>query len=36
LRDLISMLDGLSDRGVEFQSLTEAINTGTRVTGSRA
>jgi hypothetical protein len=27
LRDLITMLDGLRDRGVEFRSLTEAIDT---------
>jgi DNA invertase Pin-like site-specific DNA recombinase len=29
LRDLISFLDGLKQRGIEFQSITEAINTGT-------
>jgi DNA invertase Pin-like site-specific DNA recombinase len=29
LRDLITMLDGLRDRGVAFQSLTEAIDTTT-------
>jgi DNA invertase Pin-like site-specific DNA recombinase len=29
LRDLIAMLDGLRERGVRFQSLTEAIDTET-------
>src|SRR3984957_7566691 len=29
LRDLITMLDGLRDRGVKFRSLTEAIDTDT-------
>jgi DNA invertase Pin-like site-specific DNA recombinase len=29
LRDLIAMLDELRDRGVVFQSLTEAIDTAT-------
>ena len=29
LRDLITMLDGLKNRGVKFQSLTEAIDTET-------
>jgi DNA invertase Pin-like site-specific DNA recombinase len=29
LRDLIAMLDGLRDRGVEFRSLAEAIDTTT-------
>jgi DNA invertase Pin-like site-specific DNA recombinase len=29
LRDLIAMLDDLKTRGVKFQSLTEAIETGT-------
>ena len=29
LRDLITMLDELRDGGVGFQSLTEAIDTGT-------
>jgi DNA invertase Pin-like site-specific DNA recombinase len=29
LRDLITMLDGLRDRGIKFQSITEAIDTET-------
>ena len=29
LRDLITMLDGLRERGIRFQSLTEAIDTET-------
>jgi len=29
LRDLITMLDELRERGIRFQSLTEAIDTGT-------
>jgi len=30
LRDLITILDGLTERGVKFRSLTEAIDTNTR------
>jgi Enterobacteriaceae phage serine recombinase len=29
LRDLITFLDNLKQRGIQFQSITEAINTGT-------
>ena len=29
MRDLITMLDRLRDRGVKFRSLTEAIDTAT-------